>query len=543
VTSQEIARPNSPTGMSWLVSLTLFVGIASVITFLARDRALVWDEGMTLQRLDLLDDGLSRLQAGEIPFDTFAAQYWRFSRTEPDGHGPFYALLSWAGHRATRWILPLPLAYRMGSILLFSIACTLLERSLRPHFSPLARLSAVAFMVTMPRLLPEVSFALIDGPLASLAMIAFATFLRAVDTGSTRWALCFGIAIGTAMATKLTGWFFVAPYLAWLASTFFDRTRSWKFSQVVAAALVIPATVILWNVGWWPNLAEGVRGYFESNLTRRETIPIPILFLGTRYDFSLPWYNTIVWTLLAVPVGILTLGLVGLVAIILSIRTDSLGRLLFFNWLLLIVLRALPQAPGHDGTRQIIVSFVFLAILAGWGVQRLGQWTTGRRFGAVIAPLLVLSALGESVTAIVRYHPLELSYYSPSMGGLPGADKRGMEPTYFWDSVTADVRQWLRRNTPPGESVLFRNYTPSWTYLHAWGEIPEYFSPGSSPPRWFVLQHRPGQYDLVDAKLMADMKPAFQKSLLGVPLLSIYDINDWRKVRASLPPPSAEPSP
>ncbi len=451
--------------------------------------------------------------------------------------------MSWAGHHATGWILPPPLSYRIGSIFLFSLSCALLERSLRPHLPFLARLFAIAFLASMPRLLPEVSFALIDGPLASLAMIALATFLCAVDTGSKGWAIGFGCAIGTAMATKLTGWFFAAPYLAWLVTTMLDRTRSWRFSQVVVAAAVIPATVVLWNVGWWPNLVEGVRGYFESNLTRRETIPIPILFLGTRYDFSLPWYNTIVWTVLAVPVGLLTLGLVGIVASLVSIRTDSFGRLLVFNWLLLMVLRALPQAPGHDGTRQIIVSFVFLAILAGWGLERLGRWTADRRFGWVIVPLLAVSALGESVTAIVRYHPLELSYYSPCTGGLPGAEKRGMEPTYFWDSVTGDVREWLRQHTPAGESVLFRHYTPSWKYLYAWGEIPEYFSPGMSPPRWFVLQHRPGQYDSVDVKLLAEVEPAFRKSLLGVPLLGIYDINEWRRVRASTPTPPVEPTP
>jgi hypothetical protein len=509
----------------------IFVITAVWVVTLSVDRALVWDEGMTLERLDLMDEGIGKLFRGEIGLSTFADRYWRFSRAEPDGHGPFYALLSNLGHHLSRrFVLP-PLSYRLGPILFFSFAVAVLFQSLRRHLSLVGRLTMVSLLIMMPRLLPEVSFALIDGPLASLSMLAFASFWSAIDRGSLAWSACWGMVIGAAMATKLTGWFLPIPYIVWLASTFLSSSRGWKYQQIVLAFVAMLASLLLLNVGWWPDPIGGLQGYFQSNLTRRDTIPIPILFLGKRYDFSLPWYNTLVWSVVALPVGTVVMGGVGALWSIVTCRWDRFARLTLACWLLVIILRSLPQAPGHDGTRQIIVSFVFLAVLAGLAVDRLGKALSFHRLGWIVPPLLALSAAGESMSSVIKYHPLELSYYSPVVGGLPGAERIGFEPTYFWDSVTTDVRDWLRRETPAGMSVLFRNYTPSWKYLFDWNQIPEYFSPRSPPPRWFVLQHRPGQYDDVDREILARAKPVFQKEWMGVPLLSIFDINDWYQAR------------
>ena len=47
---------------------------------------------------------------------------------------------------------------------------------------------------------------------------------------------------------------------------------------------------------WWADPVGGVREFLDSNLTRHKLRPIPTLFLGRIYLFSLPWYNTLVWT-------------------------------------------------------------------------------------------------------------------------------------------------------------------------------------------------------------------------------------------------------
>lgn len=500
---------------------------------------------MTLERLDLIDEGLARWSRHEISLKEFTDHYWRFSRAEPDGHGPFYAIISQAGHYACRSLIPPPLSYRLGPIILFSLSVAILFGAIRTELNSLASWTTVALLVTMPRLLPEVSFALIDGPLVSLSILAFAFFVYAVRKGSLLWSVAWGLAIGAAMGTKLTGWFLPIPYLAWLVSTLAmgDRTpKGWNLGQVVLGGLSVLTMLWIVNVGWWLDPIAGLSSFFESNLTRRETIPIPILFLGQRYDFSLPWYNTLVWTVVAVPVGTMVLGFVGAGLATARLSSDRFGRLVLFHWLLIMILRSLPQAPGHDGTRQIAVSFVFLTILAGMTIDRLTRAFGSQPLGRFVAPLLAISSVAESASSVMKYHPLELSYYSPIVGGLAGAEKRGFEPTYFWDAMTGEVCDWLKEHTPASNSVLFRNYTPSWRYRFAWHQIPEFYSPGSSPPRWMVLQHRPGQYDDTDRKILASVKPVYQKTFQGVPLISVFDIQDWLTINSKLQAPRIEPS-
>ena len=71
-------------------------------------------------------------------------------------------------------------------------------------------------LASIPRVVPEVSFALTDGPMFSLSLLAWCFFVRMVETRSLFAAVGFGIVIGLGMSTKLTGWFLAIPYFVWL---------------------------------------------------------------------------------------------------------------------------------------------------------------------------------------------------------------------------------------------------------------------------------------------------------------------------------------
>src|SRR5262249_6877250 len=142
---------------------------------------------------------------------------------------------------------------------------------------------------------------------------------------------------------------------------------------------------------------------------------------------SLPWYNTALWTLMVVPVGFLLLSLIGTVRSACRARRDPEGMLFLFQWGFLMVLRALPHTPGHDGVRQFLPAFGMLALLAGQGAAWVGRYLAG--WGHA----LVFLAVFEGAVSLVLMMPVPLSYYSPLVGGLPGATRMGMEPTYYWD--------------------------------------------------------------------------------------------------------------
>ena len=107
--------------------------------------------------------------------------------------------------------------------------------------------------------------------------------------------------------------------------------------------------------------------FFHSNLTRDQTIAIGNLYCGELYSFALPWHNTLVWTAIAVPPAVVLLGLVGaafgLGGWFRRSPTSDFGPGLATLWATFMVLRALPQAPGHDGTRQLALAFLFLVLL------------------------------------------------------------------------------------------------------------------------------------------------------------------------------------
>src|SRR4029077_11656670 len=125
------------------------------------------------------------------------------------------------------------------------------------------------------------------------------------------------------------------------------------------------------------------------NLTRGKTTFIPVQFLGTVYRTpieSLPWYNTLVWTVLVTPAGLLMLGIVGFGSALRRWRTEPIGLLIAGHWAFFMMVRDLPHTPGHDGVRLFLPAFGVLALLGGLGARSLldrwGGWAKTAIFAA-----------------------------------------------------------------------------------------------------------------------------------------------------------------
>src|SRR5205823_940928 len=150
--------------------------------------------------------------------------------------------------------------------------------------------------------------------------------------------------------------------------------------------------------------------------------------------------------------GFLVLATVGIARAVGRARHDSVGMLFVANWAFLMALRALPHTPGHDGVRQFLPAFGMLALLAGLGAEslrrRLGAWGQS----------LILFVVVEGALSVGLMMPVPLSYYSPLVGGLPGATRLGMEPTYYWDALQPEILDWLNSHTAPGQKVMFSRY-------------------------------------------------------------------------------------
>jgi hypothetical protein len=563
----ESEKPSNPPRKStaWeaagLAALVLVVMSATL-----GDLGFTWDEGYTVERVDRLrewfhqvaGDDSPEVRAWTPPTSKLGARpggtagpwnpevlrfCWPFAREEPNGHPPFYALLSLAGLETFGRFLPPPASYRFGPACLFALTLGAVYAFMAGEYGRVAGLVSALGLGTMPRVFAHAHLASYDVPTLGLWFLAVATFRRAVAAEGRgpglAWSAAFGLAWGCAMATKLTGWFLPIPLIAW-ALVYRDR----RAALVLAAGASVAALVLFALIPtWWSDPIGGLATFLHSNLGREVRSPIPTLFFGRVYGFALPWWNTLAWTAIVVPPATLALGLAGIGRVVLGRFRDRPGSLLLACWAFLMALRALPNAPGHDGERQFLPAFVFLACLAGIGSAWLADRLAGSKALRVAALGLVGSALLAGAWSTWRFHPVQLAYYNILIGGPAGAARAGLEPTFYWDAFTPEAREWVNQNTPLDRSVMIADEIPSFDYLHHWGLLRPSHEPSLKlPPRWFLLQNRPGilrsyPRQANTAFILDHATPRHATTAPGspsVPLVGIYDIEDAASVEREL---------
>ncbi len=142
--------------------------------------------------------------------------------------------------------------------------------------------------------------------------------------------------------------------------------------------------------------------------------------------------------------------------------TAGLGLILLAAIYPLLVF-SVPAVPVYDGVRLFLMAFPFWAILIGYGVAALLRWLTRwslQRSGAVfLSGLFATQAYG-----VIYYHPVQLSYYNALVGGLSGAERLGLELTYWGDSLTREFLDRWARGAERGATALI---APSLYDVHA----------------------------------------------------------------------------
>lgn len=583
---QAIAGPRGPAGdASWtclsrrrLAGYSLLVAVVCAAALLGTSPALpmVWDEGNAIGRaqgiLSWIEavGGRAKADADSSPWSREGvASHWRYT-TQVEGHPTLYGMVIAAGIAISAgWLAPLE-SCRLGPIVLLAVAAgCMFYRMTRTH-GLAAGLGAVAALLLLPRVFSHAHFASFDGPLTAAWVIAWAAFAPALR--SRLAAAAWGVALGLTLSSKATGWFAPVPFVLW-ALAYRERAAARALAIGIPTAL---AVFYLLNPPLWHAPLQGMAAFVHLNTHRG--FDVPIQFLGRVYDLGhpLPWYNTLLWTAITVPLGTLALALVGVSDAVRRWREDRMGVLLLGHWAVLLVVRALPIAPPHDGVRLFLPSFAFLAALSGVGVAAVLRRAGAQTAAAPLRPAPAARGAAETVAwpqkyaarrplvaaprprvaaaaiallyacsagSLVWNAPQWLSYYNVLIGGLSGATAAGMEPTYYWDALDRSVLDWLARNTAEHEKVLFSPCSfETLALLRAWGTLSVEFLPDAPGRwRWYVLQHRPGMWTAADRWLVAHCRPAWRKVLrpggwgpwrLDVPLIEIYAFEDYRAALA-----------
>lgn len=498
-----------------------------------RPLAIVWDEGYTLARLERVRAWFQAVRApgefarswdparlqpvedrlnpprpdeidtrGELLSPRVLDWFWPFAREEPHGHPPFYALIAMVGDVLGDGFSALTRA-RVGTMLAFSLASGAIFSFASRRWGAWSAAAACGAWVFQPHLFALGHYATYDGLLASLWILATLAFATAVEGRESQsgaalrqiWPIAiFGVLWGWALGTKLTGWFLPIPLVAWIA-----LMRSRRGALVLCAGGVVAVgTLYLFTPPFWPNPIGGLMRFVQSNLSRAQTIPIKTMFLGRIYETptgSLPWYNTLVWMAIATPVVFFALALLGGWMAVRQRKAAPIGLLFVLSSAAVLILRALPHTPGHDGTRQLAAAFGGEAVLVGLGAS--GVIARMARPGIA----LISAAIVEGVVSVALMMPVPLSYFSPIVGGLPGATALGMEPTYYWDSLSSEAVLRINSRAKGRDAVLFVANPIAWYYRKS-GSLRAPIWPFESREfAWYVMQNRPGAMSDVDRRL------------------------------------------
>jgi hypothetical protein len=266
-----------------------------------------------------------------------------------------------------------------------------------------------------------------------------------------------------------------------------------------------------------------------------------VLFFGRAvYSDSLPRYYTFFLTAITTPETILALTLIGVVVLFRDRARRATLALFGVNALFILFLGSLPGAVLHDGMRQMLSVYAFMAALAGAGFHRLAQ-TLGRRVARVKALesirnvqakatlALAVLLLAPPLITVIAYHPFELSYYNRFVGGLAGAYARGLEPTYFMEAITPSFLNYLNEKLPQNARVngLFANFMLE--YYQQQGKLRRDIKIANSEPFDYtlVLNRRSVLGTIATRRQLDHLKngrqPLASVSLGGVPLVMLYE--------------------
>jgi hypothetical protein len=225
--------------------------------------------------------------------------------------------------------------------------------------------------------------------------------------------------------------------------------------------------VAVFFAGWpwlwpfdFPGQPAGLAGSFERLRefvsTGRERATMYVWYLDRQYaSDQVPWHFAGVYFAAVTPLVTLALGTLGALC---GWKAAGAARRLAWcgplcAWAVSLGVFLLP-IHRYDSERLFLFAFPFWALLAGFGAASLdASFARYRRLRTAIN-LAAIGGLCWPALHLARMHPFEASYFSPLVGGLNGADRLGLEATYWGESLTPRLLDRLAQVAAPESAVV-----------------------------------------------------------------------------------------
>jgi hypothetical protein len=372
-------------------------------------------------------------------------------------------------------------------------------------------ISALLFAL-MPRVFYNAHLACFDVPVAAMWLTTAWVYFRSLGRGPG-WAVAAGVLYGLLLDTKHNSWllpFALAAHL--VVVRVLERVhglprRGPLIPYALPAMLVIGPFVFyaLWPWIWFDTfdrLAEYARFHLGHEYYNME-------FLGTTY-WKPPMPRLYAWVMTLSTVPGITLVLFG-IGVCDSVRnalgqhaarltqwlskwtrsgssatsTPDAHRLSAdLLWLVCLFVSYAPwlrdTTPIFGGTKHWLTAYPFLCLLAGHGfalvVERVVSLVASfkpsweKRAPFVRAGVALACVTGPLVMTL-HSHPWGLTFYTPLVGGAPGAASLGLNRT-FWGYTTGALTEELdRRADRPASVYVHDTALQSWEMLVSDGRV------------------------------------------------------------------------
>lgn len=509
------------------ITLTL-ISVSAVLLFVNLDNVgICWDEANHIgwsiryaQWFELVFKNMFRAGLSKLFSEQAINYFWVGSNQHP----PLVIVLGAWSLGIFRKVIGLINSVRLVSLVSFSVLIGLVFRFGLHVYNRRVGLFSSLCLFFMPRVFGQ---GLIYGLDMPMALIWFATIFCFVKGLKHKgWGLLTGFFLGLALLTKINAFLLPVVFLIWFSIVLIlsdIKKYSYKHS-CLSIFFVAPFTVLcLWPQLWRHPLRQ-IQAYI---LTKVERMVIPVYYLGKQYTVSSPpWHYPLIMFIFTVPVIILFLFMVGLICCFRDSRRNEKALLIVLSLGLQLLVAALPGVPRYDGVRLFLNIFPFVALLAGIGVD----WLWGK-----FSPQLKISTGGLAaflffiLALLPLYHirPFYLCYYNELAGGPNGANRLGLETTYWGDTCNNDILKYLNHNLPAGARVCLypagSNVVNTWKILGAIRsdlEINSDYQSGNYD--YLVLNCRQGFFDDKLWNIYRNKKPVFGNYYGRLPLTVIY---------------------
>jgi Dolichyl-phosphate-mannose-protein mannosyltransferase len=278
--------------------------------------------------------------------------------------------------------------------------------------------AATVLLVTNPNILAHAGLATTDIAAAAMTTLALFTAVWWIDRPTWARTILLGIAIGAAIASRLSAIAFVGGPLAAGYALRTWTTRRWRIAddQSVASSLarvvVIPigALIVIWAVyGFaWQPFATGIERFVLHGSSGH-----PTYLLGTPSNRGW-WYYFPVALVVKTPLPLVFCAILGVIAVTTSLRArrDWAAAMPVVSAIMMLAISLFVRVDL--GVRLVLPIYPLLAIAGAQGLMYLLEYHASRA-----ASLIVGGAFASSIVIAIRAHPDNLSYFNALAGDHP----------------------------------------------------------------------------------------------------------------------------